>query len=92
MLPHVSGTSTQDHWLTVLAKSESPAVRAKVRSIYSRHDNIVSPQQSAQLPGAINVAFDLIGHVALGFDSEVMKVLMAEITTARQSMCSAGTR
>lgn len=92
MLPHVSGTSTQNHWLTILANSESPAVRAKVRSIHSRHDNIVSPQQSAQLPGASNVAFDLIGHVALGFDSEVLRVLMTEITTARQSRCSAGTR
>lgn len=92
MLPHVSGTSTENHWLTALANSESTEDRAKMRSIYSRHDNIVSPQQSAQLPGAINVAFDLIGHVALGFDREVMKVLMTEITTARQSRCSAGTR
>ena len=92
MLPHVSGTSTENHWLTVLSNSESTEDRAKMRSIYSRHDNIVSPQQSAQLPGAINVAFDLIGHVALGFDREVMKVLMTEITTARQSRCSAGTR
>jgi triacylglycerol esterase/lipase EstA (alpha/beta hydrolase family) len=92
MLPHVSGTSTENHWLTALANSESTEDRAKMRSIYSRHDNIVSPQQSAQLPGAINVAFDLIGHVALGFDREVIKVLMTEITTTRQSRCSAGMR
>jgi hypothetical protein len=92
MLPTVSGEKTENHWLTILANSESPAVRAKVRSIHSRHDNIVSPQQSAQLPGAENVAFDLIGHVALGFDSEVLRVLMTEITTARQSRCSKGTR
>ena len=90
MLPTVSGAKAEDHWLTILANSESPAVRARMRSIYSRHDNIVSPQQSAQLPGAENVAFDLIGHVALGFDSEVKAMLMAEITLARQSMCSAG--
>ncbi len=90
MLPLVSGATTENHWLTILANSESPDLRARMRSIYSRHDNIVSPQQSAQLPGAENVAFDLIGHVALGFDSEVIALLMAEITQARQSMCSEG--
>ncbi len=86
----VSGAKTENHWLTMLANSESPAVRARMRSIYARHDNIVSPQQSAQLSGAENVAFDLIGHLALGFDSEVLALLMAEIMLARQSMCSAG--
>ncbi len=90
MLPMVSGAKTENHWLKILANSESSTVRARMRSIYSRHDNIVSPQQSAQLPGAANVALDLIGHVALGFDSEVMAMLMAEITLARQSTCSAG--
>lgn len=90
MRPTISGATTENHWLTILANSESPALRARMRSIYSRHDNIVSPQQSAQLPDAENVAFDLIGHVALGFDSEVMARLMAEITLAPQSMCSAG--
>ena len=90
MLPPVSGTRRENHWLTDLASSESPAVRARMRSIYSRHDNIVSPQQSAQLPGATNIGVDLMGHVALGFDSEVMNLLMTEITLARQSRCSAG--
>ncbi len=85
MLPPLSGTRTENHWLTVLANSESPAIRARMRSIYSRHDNIVAPQQSAHLPGAANIEFDLIGHVALGFDSEVMKLLMTEITIARQN-------
>jgi hypothetical protein len=90
MLPSVSGTTTENHWLTALANSESPALRARMKSIYSRHDNIVSPQQSAQLPGATNMGFDLIGHVALGFDSDVLALLMTEITIARQSRYSAG--
>ena len=90
MRPTVIGTTTEDDWLTVLANSESSAIRARMRSIYSRHDNIVSPQESAHLPGARNTAFDLIGHVALGFDSEVMRLLVTEITTARQNRCSTG--
>jgi len=67
MLPPVSGTTTENHWMTALANSESSAVRARMKSIYSRHDNIISPQQSAQLPGAANMGVDLVGHVALGF-------------------------
>lgn len=90
MLPLIEGTTLEDHWLTVLANSENSAVRAKMKSIYSRHDNIVSPQESALLPGATNIGFDLIGHVALGFDSEVMNLLMMEIMLARQSKYSAG--
>jgi pimeloyl-ACP methyl ester carboxylesterase len=85
MLPLLGGATTEDHWLTVLANSESPVIRARMRSIYSRHDNIISPQQSGHLPGAANIGLDLIGHVALGFDSEVMKLLMTEITTVRQN-------
>jgi triacylglycerol lipase len=90
MLPQISGTTTDPHWLTALANSESSEVRARIKSIYSRHDNIVSPQKSAQLPGATNIGFDLIGHVALGFDSEVIALLMTEITQARQSRYSGG--
>jgi triacylglycerol esterase/lipase EstA (alpha/beta hydrolase family) len=72
-------------WLDLLAQTETPDQRALCVSLYSRHDNIVSPQDSAHLPGASNVAFDLIGHVALGFDGEVLQAVMKEITAVRQS-------
>ena len=72
-------------WLTTLAQSETPALRARFVSIYSRHDNIVAPQASAHLPGASNIEFDLIGHVALGFDARVLERVMQEITAARQN-------
>ena len=90
MLPPLSGKPSDDDWLTILASSEGSALREKMTSIYSRHDNIVSPQKSSQLPGATNVAFDLIGHVALGFDSQVIALLMNEITRARESRYSTG--
>lgn len=49
-------------------------------SMYSHHDNIVAPQASAQLPGARNIAFCGIGHVALASDARVLRQLLEEIT------------
>ncbi len=73
------------NWLQALAQTETPALRARCVSIYSRHDNIVAPQASAHLPGSSNVSFDLIGHVELGFNAQVLQRVLKEITAARQS-------
>lgn len=90
MLPPMYGEQPGDDWLTALATSENSDVRACITSIYSLHDNIVAPQRSAVLPGAVNRALDLVGHVALGFDRKVVDELIAEIRTSRQNTCSAG--
>ncbi|MGK5007785.1 esterase/lipase family protein [Janthinobacterium sp. LB2P70] len=71
---------TPSGWLAQLAASETPELRALITSIYSHHDNIVAPQSSAQLPGARNIAFGGIGHVALASDARVLRQLLAEIT------------
>lgn len=71
---------TPSGWLAQLAASETPETRALITSIYSHHDNIVAPQASAQLPGARNIAFGGIGHVALASDARVLRQLLAEIT------------
>ncbi len=78
-----------DAWLNRLAASETLAERERVLSIWSRHDNIVAPQVAAVLPGAENVALDLIGHVALGFDPAVLDRVMQEITSIRRSRSTA---
>ena len=78
-----------DAWLNRLAASEDPAIRGRMLSIWSRHDNIVSPQDAAVMPGAENVALDLVGHVALGFDPAVLDRVMGEITSVRQSRSTA---
>jgi triacylglycerol esterase/lipase EstA (alpha/beta hydrolase family) len=67
-------------WLAQLAASETPARRALITSLYSHHDNIVAPQASAHLPGARNLAFGGIGHVALASDARVLRQVLAEIT------------
>ncbi len=81
----LSDGSSSANWLHKLEQTETPVLRARCISIYSRHDNIVAPQESAYLPGARNIGFDLIGHVALGFNAQVLQRVLVEITAARQS-------
>lgn len=78
-----------DSWIARLDASESREVRSLVTSIYTRHDNIVSPQSSAILPGAKHITFELVGHVALGFDADVGEQVLAEISSIRQSKLTA---
>ncbi|MEO0318525.1 MAG: hypothetical protein RL404_2202 [Pseudomonadota bacterium] len=78
-----------DAWLIRLSQSETPALRERMLSIWSRHDNIVSPQESAVLPCAGNVALDLVGHVALGFDPAVLDRVTREIMSVRRSRSTA---
>ncbi len=85
--PACAGASAS--WLAELAASEDAALRGLLVSIYTRHDNIVSPQSSAVLPGARNLGLDLVGHVALGFDREVSELVLAEIISIRQNRSTA---
>ena len=67
-------------WLAQLDADESPQARALITSIYSQHDNIVAPQDSARLPGARNSAYAGLGHVALASDPRVLRQVLSEIT------------
>jgi triacylglycerol esterase/lipase EstA (alpha/beta hydrolase family) len=66
-------------WLRDLAAGEDAALRALVTSLYTHHDNIVSPQESSRLPGARNLEFGGIGHVALGSNPRVLAAVMQEL-------------
>lgn len=66
-------------WLTTLAASESPALRARIVSLWSHHDNIVAPQDSARLPGARNVELGGIGHVAIGSHPATLRFVLDEV-------------
>jgi len=74
------GTSSE--WLHKLAATENPATRAVILSIYSHHDNIVSPQISSHLPGAENIPISGIGHVALALDPTIQALVIEEIHKA----------
>jgi triacylglycerol lipase len=76
-------TGTPSEWLRALAASENDAIRALFVSIYSHHDNIVSPQTSSHLAGATNIEFNGIGHVALGFHPAIQKCVIEEVLATR---------
>jgi triacylglycerol esterase/lipase EstA (alpha/beta hydrolase family) len=71
-------------WLGTLAASEANLQRTLFSSIYSVHDNIIAPQDSSELPGARNLVFGAIGHVALGRHPEIMACALREIEAAAQ--------
>ncbi|HJW55427.1 MAG TPA: alpha/beta fold hydrolase [Burkholderiaceae bacterium] len=73
-----------NNWLAQLQKGESEAMRALFVSIYSHHDNIISPQTSSYLPGAKNIEFRGIGHVALALDPAIQSTVIEEIRAASQ--------
>ncbi|MYM37079.1 alpha/beta fold hydrolase [Duganella sp. FT94W] len=69
-------------WLNALAASEANTQRTLISSIYSVHDNIVAPQDSSALPGARNLVFGAIGHVALGRHPAILRCTLQEIVAA----------
>ncbi|WP_348696084.1 alpha/beta fold hydrolase [Duganella fentianensis] len=69
-------------WLRGLAAGEANTQRGLFSTIYTLHDNIVAPAQSAQLAGARQLAFEGIGHVALGRHAETLPCVMDEILAA----------
>jgi triacylglycerol esterase/lipase EstA (alpha/beta hydrolase family) len=69
----------ESDWLRVLAAGESAATRALVTSIYTHHDNIISPQTSSFLAGAHNIEMGGVGHVAMGRNRRVLARVMREL-------------
>lgn len=72
-------------WLGALAGGEQADMRERITSIYSHHDNIIAPQTSSELPGARNLAFGGVGHVALGHNRRVLAAVLGEIGELRDA-------
>jgi triacylglycerol lipase len=69
-------------WLRQLAAEESAATYRLFVSIFSHHDNIISPQTSSWLEGATNIEVHAIGHVALALDPTIQRIVIREIQAA----------
>jgi pimeloyl-ACP methyl ester carboxylesterase len=69
-------------WLAALAAAESAGVAAPLLSIYSHHDDFVTPQSGAAHPHARNVPLAGIGHVAMQFSRMVRGLVLHEIDAA----------
>ncbi len=85
-----TGQAGCNAWLAALRASE-PALQSHLISIYSRHDNIVAPRTSCEVPGAKNLVFSGVGHVALAFDAAVTACVLEQIGEARKSLQAPGT-
>lgn len=72
-------------WLQDLEASEDASIRALFVSIYSHHDNIISPQTSSHFAGAENIELAGIGHVALAMNPKVQRIVIEKIKLASQS-------
>ena len=72
-------------WLITLAGGESGSRRALFTSLFSHHDNIIAPQTSCHLPGAKNIEFGGIGHVALGSNRRILLCVLDEVRRASGS-------
>lgn len=77
-------------WLNLLDNEESASQRHIFTSIFSVDDNIVVPQISGSLPGAKNIEFCGIGHVALGINRHVLDCVLNEIGLIESAVASAG--
>jgi len=63
----------QSNWLKTLPARWEKAI--PLVSIRSRHDNFVSPQESARLPGADNLELEGMGHLTMTASGEVLAIL-----------------
>jgi pimeloyl-ACP methyl ester carboxylesterase len=76
-------------WLVALnAERLDPALRFV--SLWSWHDSMVAPQTSSELPGAVDMSMDGVGHNALLGDAEVFDHEHAEIDAALADSRRAG--
>ncbi len=66
-------------WILKLAQTENAVTRGLFVSIYSHHDNIVAPQISSHLDGAVNIELRGIGHVAMALNPEVQDLVIRQI-------------
>lgn len=73
-------------WLAALAAAETPAMRARIVSVFSWHDSIAGPAGTSWLDGARHLALDGIGHVSLLRDRHAVRAtLVALAVLSRQS-------
>lgn len=75
-------TATSSQWIQSLERSEAATTRALITSIYSHHDNIISPQVSGHLDEATNIALAGIGHVTLAMHKRLQQEVIQIVLSA----------
>lgn len=62
-------------WLAALNAGEEAPAPVPILSVYSHHDNIVAPQESARLAHAENLPLAGIGHLEMAFSPRILRIL-----------------
>jgi pimeloyl-ACP methyl ester carboxylesterase len=70
-------------WLSQLAADEAQARALPLTCVFSWHDSLVAPQDSASLPGSRTLALERLGHMQLLLDAAVHRRVAGEIADAR---------
>ena len=69
-------------FVTALARGEEGRAPCAMTSIYSPHDNLVSPQDTCRLAWARNIALPGLGHIAILSSPAMRDVLLEELREA----------
>ena len=67
-------------WLAALNAAETQPAPVPITSIYTAHDNLVSPQAGCRLAHAENIRLAGIGHVGMQFSEEVAELVSGLVT------------
>jgi pimeloyl-ACP methyl ester carboxylesterase len=70
----------QNRWLAKLNQAESQSTPVPIISIYSFHDNFVTPQDSSHLAHAKNLPLAGIGHLEMVFSQRCQELVYQEIS------------
>ena len=62
-------------WLNALNRFEQSAAPVPIISVYTAHDNLVSPPTSSRLAYAENIRLRAVGHVSLLFSCDLLTVV-----------------
>ena len=84
--PNVRDMAERSEWLDQLrARESSRAVQpyAMFACLFSYHDNLVTPQRNATLPGAAAIAVSGVGHLSLALSPAVLEAVLAILEPAR---------
>jgi pimeloyl-ACP methyl ester carboxylesterase len=80
--PNVRNMATDSAWLAALRDREGRRSHDPYRAftcLFTYHDNLVTPQHNAVLPGARQIALSGIGHLSLALSPRVLGHVVAEI-------------
>jgi triacylglycerol lipase len=79
--PNLRQMRPGNHWLATLNQEQGPRPMVPTTCIYSCHDDIVAPQDSGALRGAVNKPAPGVGHLEMTF-SPVIQALLLEALAA----------